>query len=96
MIFEILGKPSKEDLEFITNENAKDYVNSLEDSKDKLDTLIKYDNIHAVDLIRKLLTINPHKRITADEALRHPYFEKFFDEEDLRVFEDKIDFEFEN
>lgn len=28
----------------------------------------------AYDLLHRLLEVNPHKRITADEALRHPFF----------------------
>jgi len=31
----------------------------------------------AVDLIQKLLVFNPQKRLTAEEALRHPYIRRF-------------------
>lgn len=31
----------------------------------------------AIDLCKKLLQFNPDKRITADEALRHPYVSRF-------------------
>lgn len=30
----------------------------------------------AFDLLSRLLTINPNKRITAKEALNHPFFTK--------------------
>ena len=31
----------------------------------------------AIDLCKRLLHFNPDKRITADEALRHPYVSRF-------------------
>ena len=31
----------------------------------------------AIDLLRKLLLFNPEKRLTAEEALRHPYVSQF-------------------
>ena len=31
----------------------------------------------AVDLIQKLLVFNPQKRLTAEEALKHPYIRRF-------------------
>lgn len=36
----------------------------------------------ALDLLEKLLTFNPVKRITVEEALRHPYLEPYHDPED--------------
>ena len=34
-------------------------------------------NEDAIDLLSKLLMYDPEKRITAKEALMHPYFKKF-------------------
>jgi serine/threonine protein kinase len=34
----------------------------------------------ALDLLRKMLTFNPHNRITVEEALRHPYLKDFHNE----------------
>jgi hypothetical protein len=33
----------------------------------------------AVELLEKMLAFNPQKRITADAALAHPYFEEYHD-----------------
>lgn len=34
-------------------------------------------NAEAIDLLSKLLMYDPEKRITAKEALLHPYFKQF-------------------
>lgn len=38
--------------------------------------------ILALDLLDKMLTFNPHKRITVEQALAHPYLEQYYDEKD--------------
>ena len=35
-----------------------------------------------LDLLDKMLTFNPHKRITVEEALAHPYVEQYYDPAD--------------
>lgn len=93
-----MGKPPEEDLAFITNANAKKYVDSLQCSKatTSVKEFIKYENPLALDLIDKMLTVNPSKRISAAEALKHPYLESLHDESDEPVFESDIDFKFEH
>jgi len=48
---------------------------------------IKYENPLALDLLDKMLIINPEKRINALEALNHPYLEQFHDETDEPVYD---------
>lgn len=36
----------------------------------------------ALDLLDKMLTFNPHNRITVEEALAHPYLEQYYDPAD--------------
>ena len=36
----------------------------------------------ALDLLDKTLAFNPHKRITVEKALAHPYLEQYYDPED--------------
>ena len=43
-----------------------------------------------------MLIINPAKRITADEAIKHAYLEGLHDEQDEPVFEGNLDFNFES
>lgn len=34
---------------------------------------------NALDLLDKMLTFNPHRRITVEDALAHPYLEQYYD-----------------
>lgn len=36
----------------------------------------------ALDLLDKMLTFNPHKRIEVEQALAHPYLEQYYDPTD--------------
>ena len=44
------------------------------------------------DLLCRMLTFDCEKRISVDEALRHPYFEEMHDSEDEPIAENVIKF----
>ena len=45
--------------------------------------LLKHCRLYAaLDLLDKMLTFNPHKRITVEQALAHPYLEQYYDPSD--------------
>ena len=46
----------------------------------------------ALDLLDKMLTFNPHKRITVEEALAHPYLDQYYDPSDEVLGDSHIDF----
>lgn len=78
MIFDMLGKPDETELkEFVNNENAKSFVDTLPNKpRQKISKHIYYQNDLVLDLLDRMLEINPKKRITADECLDHPLFNK--------------------
>jgi serine/threonine protein kinase len=41
----------------------------------------------AIDLLDKMLDLNPETRIKVEEALKHPFLESMHDEEDEPVFD---------
>jgi len=51
----------------------------------------------AIDLLGKILMFNPANRITAEEAVKHPFFAKYYNEAFVESSKnvEKIDFEYE-
>ncbi|XP_055916118.1 mitogen-activated protein kinase ERK-A [Eupeodes corollae] len=85
-ILGVLGSPSQEDLECIINDKARNYLESLP-FKPKVPWVRLFHNADqlALDLLGKMLTFNPHNRITVEEALAHPYLEQYYDPGDEPV-----------
>ena len=79
-ILGVLGSPSQEDLNCIINDKARNYLQSLP-FKPKIPWSRFYPKADdkALDLLEKMLTFNPHKRIRVEEALAHPYLEQYYD-----------------
>jgi serine/threonine protein kinase len=80
LITRVLGSPDPSDLEFIDSEKAKRYMRSLPHcQRVVLGKYYPHSNPLALDLIDKMLQFNPHKRITVEEALSHPYMATLHD-----------------
>lgn len=62
---------------------ARSYLQSLP-YKPKVPWTKLYPNAdpNALDLLDKMLTFNPHKRIVVENALAHPYLEQYYDPAD--------------
>ncbi|GMH11982.1 hypothetical protein Nepgr_013823 [Nepenthes gracilis] len=77
LITELLGSPEDSDLGFLrsgSSENARKYVKQLPHvPKQPFSTKFKNVSLTALDLVEKMLVFDPSKRITVDEALKHPY-----------------------
>ncbi|CAJ0924957.1 9223_t:CDS:2 [Entrophospora sp. SA101] len=76
LILDVLGTPTMEDFHGIKSRRAREYIRSLPFKKRiPFSKMFPDANTHAIDMLEKLLTFNPTKRITVEEALEHPYLE---------------------
>jgi mitogen-activated protein kinase 1/3 len=75
VIFEVIGTPLEEDMEYITDPNALLYLKSLK-FRPKMNLKQKFPGSpeDALDLLDKILQFDPKKRMTINEALEHSFF----------------------
>lgn len=104
LIVETLGTPTQEELAVIENEQAVNYITSLR-NKDtggshmnaaaRLKAMFPETEPNLVDLLAQLLHFDPTKRLSAAQALEHPYLAAYRDapEENLPTPEIEMDFE---
>ncbi|EAN85754.1 putative mitogen activated protein kinase [Trypanosoma cruzi] len=81
-IIEVIGTPSEEDIKSLGSLPAQKYLRKKE-TRPPLDWRAKYPKAseEALDLLKRMLVFHPDKRITVDEALRHPFLAELYDEQ---------------
>ena len=96
VIFSVLGTPSEDDLSFVTDQKAIEYLNSFS-RKDRKNLREMYSGCgdDAIDFLDKCLQFNPYFRIQVDEALNHSLFEDIRKQENELSAENQICFDFE-
>lgn len=86
LIFEVLGTPTREDVEAIRSERTRSYICALPVvSKPLLGYKMARASDSApdrLDLLENLLAFNPARRLTVEQALEHPYLNLYHDLDD--------------
>ncbi|GCB69205.1 hypothetical protein scyTo_0010519 [Scyliorhinus torazame] len=94
-IMKITGTPSSDFIQKLDSMEARNYIRTLPYIKKKdFTSLFSNASPLAVDLLEKMLVLDADKRLSAAEALSHPYFEPFRDlEEETKPepFDDSLD-----
>ncbi|KAK9202881.1 hypothetical protein WN943_013134 [Citrus x changshan-huyou] len=97
LITELIGSPDDASLGFLRSDNARRYVRQLPRCrKQQFATRFPNKSSGAVDLLEKMLVFDPNKRITVEEALRHPYLQSLHDLNDEPVCPRPFHFDFEH
>ncbi|KEG10583.1 mitogen activated protein kinase [Trypanosoma grayi] len=82
-IIEVIGTPSEEDINSVGSLAAQKYLKK-KSTRAPPDWRAKYPKASddALDLLQRMLVFHPDKRITVDQALRHPFLADLYDERD--------------
>lgn len=99
IICEKIGKPTMEELSFVTTPKAIDFILSLpdSDSNKKFEDLFPLFKHHSniMDLAKKMLCFQPASRITVEDAIKHPFLDDMHNPEDEPIANIKLDFKYE-
>ncbi|XP_042868432.1 extracellular signal-regulated kinase 2-like isoform X2 [Penaeus japonicus] len=78
-IMAVISPPSREDLHLVSSQYASTLLSKPHGSRipKPLKEVLAGAPSDAIDLVEKLLVFSPDKRLTAEEALKHPYVARF-------------------
>ncbi|KAJ5842257.1 hypothetical protein N7534_012087 [Penicillium rubens] len=72
--YRTLGKPSEEVMKRVYSKSTLEFVDSLPKKESfGLTSILGDADPQAIDLVEKMLNVDPHERITTADAIKHPY-----------------------
>ncbi len=83
LIVKMLGRPLQEDLWFVSNQNAMNFMLQLPDYRPQV-LKTKFHNVNntdALSLLALILVFDPKKRISLHDVFQHKYIEEFREHE---------------
>lgn len=83
-IHDIMGTPKKELLDNFQKHATHMEFDFPQKKGTGIEKMLKHVSKHCVDLLNKMMTYDPDDRITASQALKHPYF-KDLRENDIKT-----------
>jgi serine/threonine protein kinase len=96
LVTEVLGSPSEEDLEFVRAPAARSFMQRLPGCAGvPLAQQFPHVRGPCLDLLQRMLTFSPTKRITVEDALTQPYLASLHDPSDEPLAHAEFSFEFE-
>lgn len=85
LIFGVLGTPRGRDLRAVPSRRAREYIATLPRSEGIVPLARVFPpgtSPEGIDLLRRMLRFDPRGRITAEQALAHPYLRTYHDPRD--------------
>lgn len=85
-IVEVVGSPSEEEIASLGSAAAQKYLRK-KGARPALDWKAKYPHAppEGIDLMVRMMTFHPDKRITVAAAMKHPYVAQLYDEADENI-----------
>lgn len=96
LITSIVGSPDMDFIRNIESETARSYVLSMpRQPKVPFERLFPHCNALAIDILDRMLVFDADKRLTAEQALEHPYFSQLHDPDDEPISDTLFDDSYE-
>lgn len=87
LVCKVVGTPSDEDINMLQSDGARMYMSTMPHrQRASFSHIFQSTDPLALDLLDKLLMFRPDQRLTAAEALQHPYLAPFHDPNDEPIF----------